>query len=132
VSGLDVIVWAIDPRRNSLQSFADYLGRYTTELFSASGITCRFKIPIECDPVTHDGRAARHSLFLAVKEALNNVHPARVGHGSGTANLADLPTACKWSIHDNGRGFDWNKIQPGRRAGQSPGASGRAPGRVPH
>jgi signal transduction histidine kinase len=28
VSGLDVIVWAIDPKRNSLQSFADYLGGY--------------------------------------------------------------------------------------------------------
>ena len=43
VSGLDVIVWAIDPKRNSLQSFADYLGRYATELLSASNIVCRLQ-----------------------------------------------------------------------------------------
>ena len=34
VSALDVIVWAIDPKRNSLQSFADYLGSYAEELLS--------------------------------------------------------------------------------------------------
>ncbi len=111
VSGLDVIVWAIDPKRNSLQSFADYLGRYATELFSASGIVCRFKIPIECDPVTMT-EAARHSLFLAVKEALNNV----IRHASATEvelQISQSPDLLQIVVADNGRGFDWNKIQPG-------------------
>jgi len=111
VSGLDVIVWAIDPKRNSLQSFADYLGRYATELFSASDIVCRFKIPIECDPVTMT-EAARHSLFLAVKEALNNV----IRHASATEvelQISQSPDRLQVVVTDNGRGFDWNKIQPG-------------------
>jgi signal transduction histidine kinase len=111
VSGLDVIVWAIDPRRNSLQSFADYLGRYTTELFSASGITCRFKIPIECEAVTLR-ESARHSLFLAVKEALNNV----LRHASATEvelQISQTDDRLQVVIHDNGRGFDWNKIRRG-------------------
>jgi signal transduction histidine kinase len=111
VSGLDVIVWAIDPKRNSLQSFADYLGRYATELFSASHVVCRFKIPIECDPVTMT-EAARHSLFLAVKEALNNV----IRHASATEvelQISQSPDLLQVVVADNGRGFDWNKIQPG-------------------
>lgn len=111
VSGLDVIVWAIDPKRSSLQSFADYLGRYATELFSASDIVCRFKIPIECDAVTLT-EAARHSLFLAVKEALNNV----IRHASATEvelQLSQADGRLEIVIADNGRGFDWNTIQRG-------------------
>ena len=111
VSGLDVIVWAIDPKRNSLQSFADYLGRYATELFSASDIVCRFKIPIECDAVTLT-EAARHSLFLAVKEALNNV----IRHSSATEvelQISQPGDRLQVIIADNGRGFDWNTTRRG-------------------
>lgn len=111
VSSLDVIVWAIDPKRNSLQSFADYLGRYATELFSASNIACRFKIPIECEAVTLS-EPARHSLFLAVKEALNNV----IRHASATEveiQIAQLENWLQIVIADNGEGFDPNTIRRG-------------------
>lgn len=111
VSGLDVIVWAIDPRRNSLQSFADYLGRYATEFFSASDIVCRFNIPIECDAVTLT-ESARHSLFLAVKEALNNV----IRHAQATEvemQISQCNDSLKIVIADNGRGFDGKTIRRG-------------------
>ncbi len=111
ISGLDVIVWAIDPRRNSLQSFADYVGRYASELFSASGIVCRFKIPIECDAVTLT-EAERHSLFLAVKEALNNV----IRHARATEvelGISRSGDQLQVVISDNGRGFDWSTVRRG-------------------
>ncbi len=111
VSGLDVIVWAIDPKRNSLQSFADYLGSYAEELLSASNIVCRLRIPIECDPVNLTG-TARHSLFLAIKEALNNV----IRHASATQvelQMTQFENRLEIVIADNGRGFDWNAIRPG-------------------
>lgn len=111
VSGLDVIVWAIDPKRNSLQSFADYVGSYAKELLSASNIVCRLKIPIECDAVTLSG-AARHGLFLAVKEALNNV----IRHASAkevALEISPWDNRLQIIITDNGRGFDWNTIRRG-------------------
>lgn len=111
VSNLDVIVWAIDPKRNSLQSFADYLGRYVTELFSASDTACRFKIPIECDAVTLT-EAARHGLFLAVKEALNNV----LRHAAATEvelQISPVEDRLEIVIADNGRGFDMNTVRRG-------------------
>ena len=111
VSGLDVIVWAIDPKRNSLQSFADYLGSYAEELLSASKIICRLKIPIECDAVMLTG-TVRHSLFLAIKEALNNV----IRHASATEvelQMTPFDNCLEIVIADNGRGFDWKAIRRG-------------------
>jgi len=111
VAGLDVIVWAIDPRRNSLQSFADYVGSYAEELLSTSNIHCRFRIPIECGSVTLPG-PARHSLFLAIKEALNNI----IRHASATEvelRMTQFEQQLEIVIADNGCGFFWNAIRPG-------------------
>ena len=111
VSGLDVIVWAIDPKRNSLQSFADYLGGHARELFSSSSIVCRLRILVESDAVALT-EAVRHSLFLAVKEALNNV----IRHASATEvelQISQLDDRLHIVITDNGRGFDWNSVRRG-------------------
>jgi signal transduction histidine kinase len=111
VSGLDVIVWAIDPKRNSLQSFADYLGSYAKELFSSSEIVCRLKIRTDCDVVSLT-EAARHSLFLAVKEAMNNI----IRHASATEvelQISQLDNRLQIVITDNGRGFVRNAGERG-------------------
>jgi len=108
VSGLDVIVWAIDSRRNSLQSFADYVGRYATELFAASTIDCRLRIRMESGTVALT-EAARHSLFLAVKEALNNV----IRHASATEvelQISQAGDRLQITIADNGCGFDRSTV----------------------
>jgi signal transduction histidine kinase len=111
VTNLDVIVWAVDPKHNSLQSFADYLESYTRELLSASGIVCRCRMPIECGSVALSG-SARHSLLLAIKETLNNA----LRHAAATEiELAMTPTPdhLEIVITDNGCGFDWKTIKPG-------------------
>jgi signal transduction histidine kinase len=111
VSGLDVIVWAIDPGRNSLQSFADYLGGYAEELLSASNIVCRFEIPIECEAVVWPG-PTRHSLFLAIKEALNNV----IRHASATEvelQMKQVDHRLEIVIADNGCGFVADTVRRG-------------------
>jgi len=111
VSGLDVIVWAIDPKRNSLQSFADYLGSYAEELLSASNIVCKLRIPIECDAIMLTG-SVRHSLLLAIKEALNNV----IRHASATEvelRMAQFDDRLEIVIADNGRGFNRNSMPSG-------------------
>ncbi len=111
VSNLDVIVWAVDPKHNSLQSFADYLESYTNELLAASGIVCRCRMPIECGSAALSG-TTRHSLLLAIKETLNNA----LRHAAATEiELEMSPTSehLEIGITDNGRGFDWNAIKPG-------------------
>ncbi len=104
IAALDVIVWAVDPEDNSLQSLADYLSGYTDEYFSHAQISCRFKIPVSFPQITLDGRI-RHELFMSVKEALNNV----VRHADATEvefQMEVINNALNIVIADNGKGFE--------------------------
>lgn len=103
ISALDVIVWAVDPEDNSLQSLADYLSGYAGEFFSHTAVACRFKVPVSFPVVTLEGRV-RHELLMAVKEALNNI----VRHAGATEvefrmNMAD--NSLEIVIADNGKGI---------------------------
>jgi signal transduction histidine kinase len=106
VAALDVIVWAVDPEDNSLQSLADYLTGYTREYLSNSSVPCRFKVPVAFPDFKLDGQI-RHELLMVVKESLNNI----VRHAAATEvefqmNIAD--GTLEICIADNGKGFDPN------------------------
>jgi signal transduction histidine kinase len=104
VTNLDIIVWAVDSERNSLESTTDYLTDFASECLSHSGIVCRFDIPVTLPSVMLDGRV-RHDLLLAVKETLNNI----VRHSQATEVVFRMTFAenqFKINISDNGKGFD--------------------------
>jgi signal transduction histidine kinase len=103
IAALDVIVWAVDPEDNLLQSLADYLSGYAEEFFSNTNIACRFKVPVSFPQITLDGRV-RHDLLMAVKEALNNV----VRHAEATEVEFRMTVSngeLAIEIADNGKGF---------------------------
>ena len=103
IASLDVIVWAVDPEQNTLQSLADYLGGYAEEYLTNAEISCRYKIPVNLPVVTLEGRV-RHDLFLAVKETLHNV----VQHSRATEvefQLAVMDLVLEIIISDNGCGI---------------------------
>jgi signal transduction histidine kinase len=111
VSALDVIVWAVDPKDNSLESVADYLSGFASDYLSDSGIVCRFDIPVALPSIVLDGHL-RHQLLLAVKETLNNV----VRHSQATEvefRMAFAGDQLQIIISDNGKGFDAKKKQGG-------------------
>ncbi len=104
IAALDVIVWAVDPEDNSLQSLADYLTGYTNDYFSHTQIACRFKVPVSFLPITLEGRV-RHDLLMAVKEALNNI----VRHSQATElefRLDVVDGRLEIDIADNGKGIE--------------------------
>jgi signal transduction histidine kinase len=72
VHEMDQIVWAINPKNDTVENFAGYVGQFATEHFADTGIDCHLETPVELPdrPLTAE---KRHHLFLAVKEALNNV-----------------------------------------------------------
>jgi signal transduction histidine kinase len=103
IAALDVIVWAVDPEDNSLQSLADYLSAYADEYLSSTNIACRFKVPISFPAITLDGRV-RHELLMTIKETLNNI----VRHAEATeVEFGMIVTDNKLDIiiGDNGRGI---------------------------
>jgi signal transduction histidine kinase len=104
---LDEIVWAIDPRHDTLDSLIGYMGRFAQELLGAANIRCRLDVPVAVPawPLTAE---IRHNLFLAFKEALNNA----VKHAGATELRISLEVRDQGfvlSVRDNGRGFDRNQ-----------------------
>jgi len=100
---LDEIVWAINPRNDTLPHLINYLGQFTTDYLRTAGIHCRVDLP-ENPPATSVSAEVRHNLFLAIKESLNNI----VRHSNATeVSLLILVTDKSLSviIEDDGRGF---------------------------
>ena len=111
LTAMDAIVWALNPRNDSLENFADYISHFANEFFRPTTVRCRLDIPTQMPQQTMSTEA-RHHLFLAVKEALNNV--AR----HSDANEVWIRLACaheqlEISVEDNGRGITATSVGPG-------------------
>jgi signal transduction histidine kinase len=104
VRALDVIVWLVNPTKDSLPFLAGYLGSYAEEYLSASGVTCRLKIPLDFPPIRLNTEV-RHNLFLAIKEVLHNT----VRHAHAREVLLEFAWhegTLEITVADNGQGFD--------------------------
>jgi len=100
---LDEIVWAVNPRHDTLDSLATYLGKFAQDFLAAANIPCRLDLPVSL-PSWPLSAETRHNVFLAFKEALNNT----VKHAQATEvriTLALEPSAFTLTVEDNGRGF---------------------------
>lgn len=107
---LDEIVWAVDPRHDTLDSLADYMGRYAQDFLAAAGVRCRLDLPatVPAWPLTAE---TRHNLFLAFKEALHNA----VKHAAATEVHIALrvdPASFTLVVRDNGRGLEAAPAEP--------------------
>jgi signal transduction histidine kinase/streptogramin lyase len=71
-AGVSAIVWSMNPRYDTIESFAAYLREKSRQLFEYAPIHLTIDFPETLPPLALSGEA-RHNLFLAVKEALNNV-----------------------------------------------------------
>ena len=104
VKSLDEIVWAVNPRNNTLPDLLDYTGQYALDFITAAGLQCRLDFP-DAPPSREISGDIRHAVFLIVKEALHNV----VKHAQATRvkivfELAE--TEMCWRIEDDGKGFE--------------------------
>ena len=108
---MDEIVWAINPRNDTLENTVNYLIHYTREFLRPSGIAYKLDLPVDL-PARSISAEIRHNLFMAFKEALNNA----VKHGRPGSIRLELglePRQFRLVVADDGCGFT-----PGaRRAG---------------
>lgn len=100
---LDEIVWAVDPRHDTLDSLVSYIGEFAQDFLAAADIRCRLDPPVEL-PAWRITADKRHNLFLAFKEALSNV--LRHAHATEVrVSLALQADSFVLTIQDNGRGI---------------------------
>jgi signal transduction histidine kinase len=111
VSTLDEIVWAVNPKYDSVASLASYYSLYAQRFLNLGGIACRLHVA-ESFPAAPLDSSTRHGVFLAFKEALNNA----VRHAAATEvriEMAAIDGRLRIVVADNGRGFDMGTAAPG-------------------
>lgn len=126
LKALDEIVWAVNPRNDTLEHLAAYLAQYAAEYFQNTTVDCDLRLQGE---LPHYGMSAevRHNLFLAFEEALNNV----LKHSSAThvrIGIGIEQERFQIEITDDGRGFASMHKQSSSTqsipAGNGPGGNG--------
>lgn len=101
---LDEIVWAVNPHNDTLEHLAAYLGQYATEYLQNTAVECELHMPrgLPHHPLAAE---ARHNLFLAFEESLNNA--LKHGHASRVhVDMGIRSSQFEITIEDNGCGFD--------------------------
>lgn len=112
---MEEIVWAQDPRHDSLDNMVSYMCSFASDLLGVARIACRLDIPIELPGIPLEAEQ-RHELFLVFKEALNNI----IKHSGATEVRISLriePDSIRIVVEDNGRGFDTATLPEGKGNG---------------
>ncbi len=115
---LDEIVWAVDPRHDTLDSLVDYMCRYAQSFLTPAGLRCRLDVPVEVPPWPLTAEI-RHHLFLAFKETLNNISKHAAATEVRVSFELRASGAFALAVKDNGRGFETSdaaSAQPDRIA----------------
>jgi len=104
VQSLDELVWALNPRNDTLASLTRYIASATEDYLAPMKIQSRLQVPSSF-PSVEISAETRHNLLLAVKESLANV----VRHADASEvslRIVIRDGSAEFIIRDNGRGFD--------------------------
>ena len=109
---LDEIVWTVNPSNDTLDGLINYVCKYTQDYLALAGLRYRLEVPPQLPniPITPE---LRHNVFLAAKEAVNNV----VKHSQAKAAWLRLrlePGRFTLEIEDNGGGLVPGAADKGR------------------
>ena len=99
---LDEIVWAVNPSNDTLDGLINYACKYAQEYLALAGLRYRAEVPAQL-PAMPIPPEVRHNVFLAFKEAINNVDK----HAQASEvwiRLRLQPDNFALSVEDNGRG----------------------------
>jgi signal transduction histidine kinase/ligand-binding sensor domain-containing protein len=103
-AAMDEIVWTVNPRNDSVPRLADRVAEIARRLFEPLPVQLHVDI-MEDIPTLPLPATARHSLFLAAKEAQTNVAKHSVAGKVRVAVWCERGRVII-SVEDNGRGFD--------------------------
>ncbi len=109
---LDEIVWTVNPSNDTLEGLINYVCKYAQDYLAMADLKYRLEVPPQL-PQTPISPEVRHNVFLAAKEAVNNV----VKHSKATSAWVRLrlePTRFILEIEDNGAGLSADAREKGR------------------
>ncbi len=101
---MDEVLWAVNPRRDTVSDFVTYICEYAQTFLHSASIQCLLDVEPDMPALDFD-LPLRRSLLLAVKEAINNV----AKHSSATRLLLKIyrqESDLTVIVEDDGKGFD--------------------------
>ncbi len=116
VTALDEIVWAVSPKNDTVPAVAGYLSQFADRFLQTAAIRCRLDVApdLPARPVSSE---QRHQLFMAFREALNNiVRHAQAQEVRVRVEVVDDVMVVR--MEDDGRG-----LEPGPLAAGADGLS---------
>ncbi|MCE9630441.1 MAG: sensor histidine kinase [Planctomycetia bacterium] len=120
IRSVDAIVWAVNPKNDTLDRFVGYLTHSADQFVRAAGLGIRLDVPDEVPATPLPGRV-RHNLLLIVREAVNNAVKHAQAKLVWLGVRLDRPLAggrVTITVEDDGRGFDPNEpADDGRHSG---------------
>jgi signal transduction histidine kinase/ligand-binding sensor domain-containing protein len=110
IDNVSEIVWAMNPKNDTLDNLVAHLRRYSVKYLSIAQINCKFTAP-DVIPAHHLTAEVRRNLFLVVKEALHNV-VKHSGANEVCVRVSILTRGMQIVIEDNGCGFNLDQPSP--------------------
>jgi signal transduction histidine kinase len=104
MANIGEIIWAINPKNDSLEDLVAYTRESVSRFTAASGIRCSFLAP-KILPSMGFTANVRRNLYLAVKEAVHNI-VKHSGAREVRIEFSVRPESVSIFIEDDGRGFD--------------------------
>ena len=111
VTSLDEIVWAVNPRNDTIASLASYFGSYAQRLLDLASVSCGLDVAEDLPEHPLDPKF-RQEIFLAFKEALTNI----VRHAQATQvwlRISVRNDQLIVELADNGQGFNSSERKAG-------------------
>ena len=106
VDAMSDIVWAVNPRTDSLADLTRRMRRFADETLGAADIALDFSAPPE-DVALKLGADLRREIYLILKESVTNI-ARHSGASKARVELQLVRHELRLSIADNGKGFDTN------------------------
>ena len=105
---MDEIVWAVNPKNDTLEKTIFYIVQYIEEYLSSTEIEFIIDIP-DTIPLHFIHAELRHNLFLVIKEAVNNI-VKHSGADTVTLKITLEDYFFVLQLEDNGKGIDFARV----------------------
>jgi signal transduction histidine kinase len=99
------IIWALNEKNDTIADLIAFTRSYVAEYLTNHNIECDATTPPNL-PANFIPGEMRRNIFLSVKECLHNV--VKHADASRVEFIVELNHEMKITIHDNGKGIDWN------------------------
>ncbi len=109
LDSLDSLIWAVDPRHDSMEEMVASLREAAAEAIEAAGLTAELDFP-DAPPQMAISGELRRTVLLVLREAVANA----VRHGAAKrvrVRLETDPRQLRLEVADDGRGFDPDAVE---------------------